>query len=92
MSCSTLELYSGERRVVSVEFSTCDGSPFVIRDASYALEYGDEIEASGTPMISDSKLTMTIEPKRTGRYSLSCKIKFADEIVIRSVPVIVRKN
>ncbi len=90
MSCSTLELFKGERRVVSVEFSTCDDAPFTIRNASYKLLYDDETESGGEPIIEGHKLTMTLEPQKVGRYVLWCQIEVANELIIRRLPVFVR--
>ena len=86
MGCSTITIFKGERRVVAVEFSTCDDAEFTIRNASY----NDEVEVSGEPVIEGHKLTMVIEPLKTGHYSLQCEVNIADEKVIRRVPVIVR--
>ena len=91
MSCSTLELFKGERRVVSVEFSTCDDAPFTIRNASYQLEYGNEVEVAGEPIVEEHQLTLTIAPKRVGRPVSRCQIEVADELIIRRIPVFVRE-
>ena len=90
MGCSTITIFKGERRVVAVEFSTCDDAEFTIRNASYKLCYDDEVEASGEPVVEGHKLTMVIEPLKTVHYSLQCEVNIADEKVIRRVPVIVR--
>lgn len=87
---NSVEIYKGERRVVGVEITTCDGDPFTIRNPSYKFKRGDVIEAEGIPYLEDHELTIVLEPRNTGRYILECMVEVANEIVIRRVPVYVR--
>ena len=86
-----IEMYLGERRVVVVEVSSCDPEPFTIRKPTYEFKRGGEVEASGVPTLQDHELTITLEPKYSGMYTLECRMEIANEVIIRKLSVFVQK-
>ena len=86
----SLEMYFGETRVVTVEIVSCDEEPFTIRNPSYRFLYSDEEETSGVPLMEDHDLTITLSPKKTGKYILEVTVSIASETIIRKLPVYVR--
>ena len=87
----SLEMYFGETRVVTVEIVSCDEEPFTIRNPSYRFLYSDAEEASGTPVMEDHDLTITLSPKKVGKYILEVTVNVANETIIRKLPVYVRE-
>lgn len=87
----SLEMYFGETRVVTVEIVSCDEEPFTIRNPSYRFLYSDVEEASGTPAMEDHDLTITLSPKKVGKYILEVTVNVANETIIRKLPVYVRE-
>lgn len=87
----SLNMYSGETRVVTVEITSCDEEPFTIRNPSYRLIYSDEVEESGTPVMEDHDLTITLSPNRIGKYILEVTVNVASETIIRKLPIYVRE-
>ena len=87
----SLNMYSGETRVVTVEITSCDEEPFTIRNPSYRLIYSDEVEESGTPVMEDHDLTITLTPNRIGKYILEVTVNVASETIIRKLPIYVRE-
>lgn len=85
-----VEMYKGERRVVTVEVSSCDPDPFTIRNPTYSFKKGSKIEDTGVPSVQEHELTMTLEPMGSGNYILECKMEIANEIIIRRLPVYVQ--
>lgn len=85
-----IEMYKGERRVITVEISSCDSEPFAIRNPTYKLTFGDTIEEEGRPLLQEHELTITIQPLNSGRYTLICQMEIASEVIIRKLPVFVR--
>ena len=85
-----VEMFKGERRVVTVEISSCDSEPFIIRNPTYKFLYGDVVEEEGMPTLREHELTMTLQPLNAGRYTLECTMEIASEIIIRRLPVFVR--
>lgn len=86
-----VEMFLGERRVVVVEVSSCDSEPFTIREPTYKFKRGDVVESEGVPIVQDHELTMTLEPKNSGRYEVECRMSIGNEIIIRTLPVFVRE-
>lgn len=87
----SLEMYFGETRVVTVEIVSCDEEPFTIRNPSYRFLYSDVEEVSGTPVMEDHDLTITLSPKKVGKYILEVTVNVANETIIRKLPVYVRE-
>ena len=87
----SLEMYFGETRVVTVEIVSCDEEPFTIRNPSYRFLYSDVEEASGIPVMEDHDLTITLSPKKVGKYILEVTVNVANETIIRKLPVYVRE-
>lgn len=87
----SLEMYFGETRVVTVEIVSCDEEPFTIRNPSYRLLYSNDEEASGTPIMEDHDLTITLSPNRIGKYILEVTVNVASETIIRKLPIYVRE-
>ncbi len=86
-----IEITLGERRMVEVEFYTCDGDGFIIRNPVYRIKRGDFVEDEGTPEVNGRTLYVLLEPASTGRFTLECEIEVACEIIIRRIPIYVRK-
>lgn len=86
-----VEIVLGERRMVEVEFYSCDAGNFVIRNPVYRLKRGDFVEDEGTPEVDGHTLYVLLEPARTGRLTLECEIEVACELIIRRIPIYVRK-
>lgn len=87
----SLNMYSGETRVVTVEITSCDEEPFTIRNPSYRLLYSDDVEESGIPVMEEHDLTITLSPKKTGKYILEVTVNIASETIIRKLSVYVRE-
>lgn len=86
-----IEIFLGERRVVTVEISSCDSEPFTIRDPTYKFKLGDFVESEGVPIVQDHELTFILEPQRSGRYEVECRMEIGNEIIKRTLPVFVRE-
>lgn len=84
-------MFKGEKRIITVEISSCDSDPFTIRNPTYEFKYGDSVEDKGIPIMQDHELTITVEPKNSGRYTLECRMEIASEVIIRKLPVFVRE-
>ena len=87
----SLEMYFGETRVVTVEIVSCDEEPFTIRNPSYRFLYSDVEESSGIPVMEDHDLTITLSPKKVGKYILEVTVNIASETIIRKLSVYVRE-
>ena len=86
-----VEMFKGEKRIITVEISSCDPDPFTIRKPTYEFKYGDSVEDKGIPIMQDHELTIIVEPKNSGRYTLECRMEIANEVIIRKLPVFVRE-
>ena len=85
-----VEMHIGERRIITVEISSCDVESFVIRNPTYRLVYGSTVEDKGAPILQEHELTITVEPRRVGKYTLECTMDIADETIIPKIEVLVR--
>ena len=71
--------------------TSLDEAPFSIKNASYQLKFGDEVEDEGAAIIDEQSLIVNISPKMVGRYILEFVMQIADEIVIRRFRIYVRE-
>lgn len=78
-----LSMNLGERRVVIVQITACDGEPFTITNPTYSLLFKGEPEDTGVPLLEEHEMTVTVEPQNTGQYTLELKFEVASEIIIR---------
>lgn len=81
----------GERRHVFVEISNKKTNDFEIQQATYELIYDDteEIEESGTCVITGHRLDIVLEPKMKGEYILEVTYKVLDETLIEPIGIAV---
>nr|DAZ57965.1 MAG TPA: hypothetical protein [Caudoviricetes sp.] len=78
-----LNMNLGERRVITVEITACDGGSFDIANPTYALIFKKEMVDSGVPLLEGHEMTVTVEPKIAGSYTLELKFEVASEIIVR---------
>lgn len=86
-----MDMILGEKRTISLLVTSLDEAPFSIKNASYQLKLGDEVEDEGAAIIDEQSLIVNISPKMVGRYILEFVIQIADEIVIRRFRIYVRE-
>lgn len=86
-----MDMILGEKRTISLLVTSLDEAPFSIKNASYQLKLGDEVEDEGTAIIDEQSLIVNISPKMVGRYILEFVMQIADEIVIRRFRIYVRE-
>lgn len=86
-----IELFLGEQRTIAVDFYSCDGSSFNLRNARYRLKFNGTVEIEGELNPVEHTLQVLIKPERIGRYDLEFQVEIANEIVIRRISVYVRK-
>lgn len=87
----TINFYLGERRTIEVEVTSCDEAPFVIRNPVYRLKQGDRVETDGVPAVDEHFLKAIVQPSQIGRYELEFEFEIANEILIRRLPIYVRR-
>lgn len=86
-----MDMILGEKRTISLLVTSLDEAPFSIKNASYQLKLGDEVEDEGAAIIDEQSLIVNISPKMVGRYILEFVMQIADEIVIRRFRIYVRE-
>lgn len=86
-----MDMILGEKRTISLLVTSLDETPFSIKNASYQLKFGDEVEDEGAAIIDEQSLIVNISPKMVGRYILEFVMQIADEIVIRRFRIYVRE-
>lgn len=86
-----MDMILGEKRTISLLVTSLDEAPFSIKNASYQLKLGDEVEDEGAVIIDEQSLIVNISPKMVGRYILEFVMQIADEIVIRRFRIYVRE-
>lgn len=86
-----MDMILGEKRTISLLVTSLDEAPFSIKNASYRLKLGDEVEDEGAAIIDEQSLIVNISPKMVGRYILEFVMQIADEIVIRRFRIYVRE-
>lgn len=86
-----MDMILGEKRTISLLVTSLNETPFSIKNASYQLKLGDEVEDEGTAIIDEQSLIVNISPKMVGRYILEFVMQIADEIVIRRFRIYVRE-
>lgn len=86
-----MDMILGEKRTISLLVTSLDETPFSIKNASYQLKLGDEVEDEGAAIIDEQSLIVNISPKMVGRYILEFVMQIADEIVIRRFRIYVRE-
>lgn len=78
-----LSMNLGERRVITVAITACDGESFTIVNPTYVLLFQKKTVDSGVPLLDEHEMTITIEPKSAGSYTLEIKFEVASEIIVR---------
>lgn len=86
-----MDMILGEKRTISLLVTSLDEALFSIKNASYQLKLGDEVEDEGAAIIDEQSLIVNISPKMAGRYILEFVMQIADEIVIRRFRIYVRE-
>lgn len=86
-----MDMILGEKRTISLLVTSLDEAPFSIKNVSYQLKLGDEVEDEGAAIIDEQSLIVNISPKMVGRYILEFVMQIADEIVIRRFRIYVRE-
>ena len=81
----------GERRHVLVDISNKKTNEFEIQQATYKFTYDDteEVEESGTCVITGHRLDIVLEPKLKGEYTLDVTYKVLDETLIELIGIAV---
>lgn len=87
----SLEMYLGEVRDVEFTVTAQNNQPFTIRNPTYELTYGGNVEVAGVPEMGDNTLTVTVEPKNVGYYLLILRLEIAGEVIVSKQNLIVKE-
>lgn len=77
----------GEERHVRIRIHSANGESFAIREASFELKYGAQLEDSGDCMIDGDVIDALIVPQRITSYKLYFKYHVADEVLMECIQV-----
>lgn len=86
-----LEMILGEIRDIVFTVTAKNGGAFTIYNPTYRLTCGDEVEATGIPVLSGNTLTVTVEPQNTGPYLLSVRFEVGGEAIISKQNIMVKE-
>lgn len=82
----------GEKKYVDIRVESCDGRPFMIKNAKFVLKNGDQVEISGECQIQQDETSVIvsalIQPKiKGGNYTLEFTYEIPPEILMYNVLV-----
>lgn len=89
---SKLSMYVGERRKVIISVTIKDVDDFYIENARYELLLANRVVDEGTLLVDGHEMSLMVAPTETGVYTLVAYFSVANEDIIRTHTISVRRG
>lgn len=87
-----LSMYVGERRKVIICVTIKDVDDFYIENARYELLLANRVVDEGTLLVNEHEMSLMVAPTETGVYTLVAYFSIANEDIIRTHTISVRRG
>lgn len=87
-----LSMYVGERRKVTIYVTIKDVDDFYIENARYELLLANRVVDEGTLLVNEHEMSLMVAPTETGVYTLVAYFSIANEDIIRTHTISVRRG
>lgn len=87
-----LSMYVGERRKVTLCVTIKDVDDFYIENARYELLLANRVVDEGTLLVNEHEMSLMVAPTETGVYTLVAYFSIANEDIIRTHTISVRRG
>ena len=87
-----LSMYVGERRKVTMCVTIKDVDDFYIENARYELLLANRVVDEGTLLVNEHEMSLMVAPTETGVYTLVVYFSIANEDIIRTHTISVRRG
>lgn len=87
-----LSMYVGERRKVTIRVTIKDVDDFYIENARYELLLANRVVDEGTLLVNEHEMSLMVAPTETGVYTLVAYFSIANEDIIRTHTISVRRG
>lgn len=87
-----LSMYVGERRKVTMRVTIKDVDDFYIENARYELLLANRVVDEGTLLVNEHEMSLMVAPTETGVYTLVAYFSIANEDIIRTHTISVRRG
>lgn len=87
-----LSMYVGERRKVIIYVTIKDVDDFYIENARYELLLANRVVDEGTLLVNEHEMSLMVVPTETGVYTLVAYFSIANEDIIRTHTISVRRG
>lgn len=89
---SKLSMFVGERRKVVITVTIKDVDDFYIENARYELLLANKVVDEGTLLVNEHEMSLMVAPTEAGVYTLVAYFSVANEDIIRTHTISVRRG
>lgn len=89
---SKLSMFVGERRKVVITVTNKDVDDFYIENARYELLLANKVVDEGTLLVNEHEMSLMVAPTEPGVHTLIAYFSVANEDIIRTHTISVRRG